>query len=147
MPRAITLTPILFLILILNTPAFAQDSPPEEIITKKLNHFLANVSDYQTHDDFWSEDLVYTGSAGVRHGKSTIMQNLSGENAGTDNTVSPYSAADIKVSVYGNTAVLTFTLVNKTEDQISKYFNSGMLVLKDSTWKVVCWQATKVPKI
>ncbi len=64
MYRRIVLEPmIVALMLALN--AQAQTAPYAEELTKLLKEFLAGASrnDVATHDRFWAEDLIYTGSS------------------------------------------------------------------------------------
>ena len=124
----------------------AQKDNVEKVITKKLSNFLANVSNYDVHNNFWADDLVYTSSSGARHGKETIMNGLSRDDKNPLSGESPYTAEDIEINVFENTAILTFTLVNSSGDQISKFLNSGTFLYRNKDWKVACWQATKVPK-
>jgi hypothetical protein len=136
---------IFMLFLFASLPALGQKGDVEQIITQKFNNFLANVSNYDVHNNFWAEDLVYTSSSGARHGKETIMNGLSRDDKNPGNAQSPYSAENIEINVFENTAILTFTLVNDDGDQKSKYLNSGTFLYRNNDWKVACWQATKAP--
>ena len=44
-----------------------------EDLTHLLNEFLAGVSEADTHDRFWADDLIYTSSNGTRTNKAEIM--------------------------------------------------------------------------
>jgi hypothetical protein len=48
----------------------------QEQITKLLNEFLAGVDKPETHDRFWSDDLVYTGGKGTLRTKAEIMKDV-----------------------------------------------------------------------
>ena len=86
-----------------------------------------------------------------RFGKSEIMQGFAED--GTDEDAPPttvYSGEDVAVSVYGNAAVVTFKLVgtpaeSSSTEGVDYYFNTGTFIRRDGAWKVVAWQATKIP--
>jgi len=95
------------LMMLLALGAHAQTAPDAVELTKLLNEFLAGASrnDPSVHDRFWADDVIYTGSAGKRRGKSEIMKDVRSAPApkpGDPTTV--FSAADIRIQQYGNTA-------------------------------------------
>lgn len=112
----------------------------EDLLEGRLRHFLANVDDRDTHDRFWSEDLVYTSSAGLRFGKDTIMEGFEApEPSGVT-----YGAEDVVVRVYDDMAVITFTLVgNDPEEGEQRYLNTGTFRQINGDWQVIAWQATR----
>jgi hypothetical protein len=116
-------------------------------ITKSLNDFLTFNGDAAQHDRFWAEDLVYTSSAGLVKTKADIMQGFADAAKAGASKAEPrtiYSAEDILVRVYGETAALTFRLVARNADgTTATYRNSGTLLHRKGTWQVVTWQATK----
>jgi len=61
-------------------------------------------------------------------------------------TPGTYSAEDIKVSQYGDVAVLTFRLVSHQGEKVNYYRNTGVLENRNGKWQVVAWQATKAPE-
>jgi ketosteroid isomerase-like protein len=118
----------------------------QEIIKKMLYDFLENVDQKATHGRFWSETLVYTSSSGARFGKAEIMSGFQSEEESESKT--SFSAEEVNVRIIENTAILTFKLVAKTNGaELSKdeYYNSGTLTKENDEWKIVCWQATKIP--
>lgn len=135
------------LVLVLVSPvAGASDADDLEAL---VNDFLANVDDAATHDRFWAEDLIYSSSTGSRFGKAEIMQGF--ESAGSDVSDEPpeetYEAVDVRVNVYGDSAVVAFKLIATPTDgsAASEYHNTGTFVKRDGRWQVVAWQATKIP--
>ena len=57
-----------------------------------------------------------------------------------------YSAEDVLVRLYGDTAALTFRLVARNADgTVATYRNSGTLLHRAGKWQVDTWQATKEP--
>jgi len=151
--------------IILSTSAFAESSPtaspaasattapdaPE--LTKLLKDFLAGASrnDAAMHDRFWADDLIYTGSSGRRIGKADLMKNVREEGAPKPNEpATVYTAEDIRIQQYGETAIVAFRLVGTTTKggatEVKNYLNSGTFLKRKAEWRVVNWQATVLPK-
>ena len=132
---------------------FAQRSAKDAAeLTRLLNEFLvgAGRNDAHIHDRFWADDLIYTRSAGERITKAELMKGVrSAPTRKPEDPVTTYSAEDIKIQQYGNTAVVAFRLVGTTQrsgqTQISKFLNTGTFVKRNGKWQVVAWQATAVP--
>lgn len=128
----------------------AQTAPAEEELTRLLRDFLhgASVNDAEMHDRFWAEDLIYTSSSGERYGKASIMEGMeSAEKTTLEEASTIYTAEEIQVRQYGETAVVAYrmkALSNET-GEINWYLNSGTFVRRDGEWRVVNWQATRVP--
>jgi len=141
------------LILTLAIGLHAQTAPDANELTRLLNEFLAGASrnDPGVHDRFWAEDVIYTGSAGRRRGKSDIMHDVRSAPApkpGDPTTV--YSAEDIRIQQYGNTAIVAFRLVGTTvkngTTEVTNYLNSGTFLKRKGKWQVVNWQSTRMPR-
>ena len=126
-------------------------------LTAMLHEFLAgaSVGDVSAHDEFWSDDLIYTSSSGTRTDKVQIMASMTpaDETAETADDAGPstvYSAEDIQVDLYGSTAIVAFKLVGTpqggSDAAIAYYFNTGTFLKRDGAWQVVAWQATKIPE-
>src|SRR5687768_15818725 len=123
-------------------------APAQKELTELLNDFLdgASRNDVAAHERFWADDLVYTRSAGVRTGKSEILESL---RAGPESPAEPpmtYSAEDLRIRQYGDTAILSFRLVGRSggEDPATAYFlNTGTFLRRNGEWRAVAWQATK----
>ena len=131
----------------------AEVAPDAPELTKLLQDFLAGAgrNDAATHERFWAEDLIYTGSVGRRLGKAEIMADVRKEGTAKpedDKTV--YSAEDIRIQQYGETAVVAFRLVATTEKksgkEVKNYLNTGTFVKRDGKWQAVAWQATALPE-
>lgn len=140
----------LLLGLALCVPLSATAGGDAETLGTLLDEFLAgaSVNDAAMHDRFWAEDLVYTSSDGERFGKAEVMAGLQ---EAEDASESPkgdaprYSARDVNVRSYGETAVVTFRLVAEREDQSkTKYFNTGVFRSREGQWRAVAWQATRI---
>ena len=141
----------LALVLFLAASPLLQAGSDETQLTQLLDDFMAgaSVDDEAAHDRFWAEELVYTSSSGERFGKAEIM-------AGFDENAEPaeagpateYTAEDVRIQLYGETAVVTFRLVGTTQETppvVSQYFNTGTFLKRDGQWRAVAWQATKIP--
>lgn len=117
-----------------------------ETLAESLQHFLANTSDAGVHEEFWADDLVYTSSDGTRFGKAEIMEGLRDAGESNDADVA-YSGDDVKVQVFGATAIVTFRLVGTQADGAAPqtYFNTGTFLKRDGRWQAVAWQATAIP--
>lgn len=142
-----------FLILTLPIGMQAQTAPAADELTTLLKEFLAGASrnDATLHDRFWAEDLIYTGSAGKRRGKAEVMRDVRSAPApkpGDASTV--YTAEDIRIQQYGDTAIVAFRLVATTQkngsSEVSNYLNSGTFLKRRGNWQVVNWHSTKVPQ-
>lgn len=99
------------------------------------------------HERFWADDLIYTSAKGIRRGKADIMKDVQSEPApkpGDDVTV--YTAEDIRIQQYADTAIVAFRLVATTDKagtkEVKNFLNSGTFLKRTGKWQVVNWQAT-----
>lgn len=125
-----------------------QSSNAQPEIASALKNFLAHVEDPATHEQWWAEELVYTGSSGAMRSKAEIMKSVREGAAQPKDSKAPastFDAEDIKVTPYGDIAVLTFRLVSREGDKTNYFRNSGVLIKRNGRWQVVAWQATKAP--
>jgi ketosteroid isomerase-like protein len=139
-------------------PVSAAAVPDEAELTRLLREFLAGASrnDAAAHERFWADELVYTGSSGRRMGKADIVRDLrapaSARPAGpaTATASTTYTAEDIRIQQYGDTAIVAFRLVGTTQTggrtEIARYLNTGTFLERGSEWRAVAWQATKAPR-
>ena len=131
----------------------AQPAPDAPELTKLLQDFLAGAgrNDVAMHERFWADDLIYTASAGRRIGKADNLRE--GREEGPpkpgDETVT-YTAEDIRIQQYGDTAIVAFRLVGTADKGGKKtatnYLNTGTVLKREGKWQVVAWQATILPK-
>jgi ketosteroid isomerase-like protein len=142
----------LILALALAFPVHSQGiAPAAEELTDLLEEFLhgASRNDIAAHERFWADDLVYTRSSGERTGKAEILESMRSAPPATTTESVEYSAEDIRIQQYGDTAVLAFRLVGKTgsgtEPVVEYYLNTGTFVRRNGEWRVVAWQSTRVP--
>lgn len=125
----------------------AQSDARADRLRARVDAFLAGatVNDAEIHDAFWAEELVYTSSSGTRFGKASLMAGVreSGPIAAADAEAS-YSAEDVRIRLFGELALLDFTLVADGADgSQARYLNSGVFVWRDERWQAVNWHATK----
>jgi hypothetical protein len=141
------------LLLLLVASVSAQTAPDAAELTKLLNDFLAGASrnDAAIHERFWADDLIYTRSAGRRVNKAEVMHDV--RTAPAPKPTDPktiYTAEDIRIQQYGETAVVAFRLVATTETggtkNVANLLNSGTFVKRDGKWQVVNWQSTRMPR-
>jgi len=134
--------------------AAAQTAPDGPELTRLLNEFLAGAGkgDAAVHDRFWADDVIYTRSAGVRTNKAEIMTGLRSAPAPKpDDPATIYTAEDIVIHQYGNTAVVAFKLVSSTTNKdgtkkVRNNLNTGVFLKRNGKWQVVAWQSTVVPE-
>ena len=145
-----TLSSVLLLLLMTGS-AFTQTAPDAAELTKLLNDFLAGASrnDLAVHERFWADDLIYTRSAGRRVNKAEVLHDVRNTPAPKPNDPKTvYTAEDIRIQQYGDTAVVAFRLVATTETSESRHvanlLNSGTFVKRNGKWQVVNWQSTRM---
>lgn len=133
-------------------------SPDAPELRALLTQFLAGASrdDAATHERFWADELIYTGSSGRRIGKADIMKDVRAPSPAPSPSAKPeddlpvYTAEDVRIQQYGDTAVVAFRLVGTSRrdgrPHVSKYLNTGTFVKRAGQWRAVAWQATRVPR-
>jgi len=132
----------------------AQTAPDAPELTKLLHEFLAGAgkNDVAMHDRFWADELIYTSALGRRKGKADIMSELRAEPAAPkpEEGTTVYTAEDIRIQQYGDTAIVAFRLVATTDKSgtktVANYLNTGTSLKRNGKWQAVAWQATAMPK-
>ena len=143
-------------ILVLAGVLFAPSALASDVeeLTGLLHDFLANSATREAHERFWADDLVYSSSAGLRFGKADILEGYDTADDTVDADDSGpamvYSGEEVDVRLYGDTAVVAFKLVGTPTNEeagndVLYYYNTGTFLKRDGVWKVVAWQATKIP--
>lgn len=142
-----------FLMMLAVSSLHAQTAPDAPELTKLLQEFLSGAgrNDVALHERFWADDLIYTSAKGRRKGKADILSELKAEppaKPGDETTV--YTAEDIRIQQYGETAIVAFRLVATTEKdgtkEVANYLNTGTFLKRSGKWQAVGWQATALPK-
>jgi hypothetical protein len=147
MRRSLTVAAVLGLVV----PRFAEGQAARDgaELQALLADFLAGASrnDAEVHDRFWADSLVYTRSTGRRIGKAELLKDV--RSAPPGSLMPSYSAEDVRVQQFGDTAVLAFRLVGTTRapglTERDEFLNTGTFVKRDGRWQAVAWQATRVP--
>jgi ketosteroid isomerase-like protein len=129
--------------------AFAQTKAAGEV-TALLHEFIAGAGsgDRALFERFFADDVIYTRASGVVITKADIMASL-GKPASASEGKSSYSAEDITVHEYGDTAIVAFRLVGRTDHGdgnvvTASYRNTGTFLRRNGKWQAVAWQATKI---
>src|SRR5262249_29245311 len=128
-------------LLVTASSVLAQTAPDAAALTKLLNEFLAGASrnDPAVHERFWADDLIYTRSAGRRVNKAEIMHDVRSAPAPKpEDPKTVYTAEDVRIQQYGNTAIVAFRLVATTEvdgtKQVQNLLNSGTFLKRNGKW-------------
>lgn len=132
----------------------AQTAPDTAELTKLLNDFLAGAgkNDIAMHERFWADELVYTSALGRRKGKADIMRELRAEptTPKPEEGTTVYTAEEIRIQQYGDTAIVAFRLVATTDKagtkEVKNFLNTGTFLKRNGKWQVVAWQATAMPQ-
>ena len=126
-----------------------QTSGTQEV-TSLLREFIAGAGsgDRAMFEKFFADDVIYTRATGVVITKASIMESLGKPSADSEGK-SAYSAEDITVHDYGDTAIVAFRLEGRTEHADGKletahYRNTGTFLRRNGRWQAVAWQATKI---
>ena len=145
-------------ILLLATAAWAQQTAPPPGTTRELtamlNQFMRDASSDNAagFDRFFADDVIYTGSNGQVRTKAEMMRSLSAtKSASATQEKQSYSAENIVVHDFGDTAIVAFQLVARAQHADGKtegatYRDTGTFLRRNGRWQVIAWQATKVPE-
>ena len=119
-------------------------------VTGMLRQFLVDAAkgDRAGFEKFFADDLIYTRSTGAVNTKADILKNVENLKP-TVESKTIFSAEDVTVHEYGDTAVVAFRLAARTEHSDGKvetdhYRNTGVFLRRNGRWQVVAWQATKL---
>ena len=148
MTSIIRLCGLLVVILAFVTIDAALASDDESELTAMLHQFLGTSDQREAHVEFWADDLVYTSSNGTRFGKADVLAGFDGADEAEDNEPAmAYTGEDVKVQLFGTTAIVTFQLVGTPDDgsEVKNFFNTGTFLKRGGKWQAVAWQATIIP--
>lgn len=144
--------------LLFAAPAVAQQrarpSDATSELTAMLNRFMRDASNNNRagFERFFASEVVYTGSNGVVSTKADIMGRLGTRTtASATGTEQSYSAENILVHDFGDTAIVAFQLVARTQHtdgkiETSNYRDTGTFLRRNGRWQVIAWQATRIPE-
>ena len=131
----------------------AQTAPDAAELTRLLHEFLAGAgrNDVAMHERFWADDLIYTSALGRRKGKADIMREVREEGPAKpgDETV-VYTAEDIRIQQYGDTAIVAFRLVATTDKAgvktVANYLNTGTFLKRNGKWQALAGRLRRCRK-
>jgi ketosteroid isomerase-like protein len=120
-------------------------------LTAMLQKFMddAGHNNAAGFDTFFADDVIYTRSTGAVITKADIMKSVRGSSPVLETTTT-YTAEDVSVHEYGDTAIVAFRLVRHDEHSagkppsISNYRNTGVFLRRNGKLQVVAWQSTIV---
>lgn len=127
------------------------EAPDSVELKRLLDEFLAgaSVNDLDAHRKFWADDLIYTSSTGERFDKADILERneASDDSEMSDEPVPVYTAEDVRIQQYGDTAIVAFRLIATSPgaEQALNFYNTGTFLRRDGLWQVIAWQATRIP--
>lgn len=148
----IFLISLISLFMTFHTETIVPSNETEEL-ENLLHWFLEGASDYDTHNRFWADDLIYTSSAGDRIGKNEILSGLQQDRQNDNGNDATYSGNQVQVRLYGDTAVVAFRLIAEIPDVSASqpvekmfFYNTGTFIRQNGEWRAVAWQATRIPE-
>jgi ketosteroid isomerase-like protein len=128
----------------------AESSTAREL-TAMLQQFMHDAA-YGTiagFDSFFADDVLYTRSTGAMVTKADIMKSLRASGPLVEVTTT-FTAEDITIHEYGDTAIVAFRLVRHDEHGAGKpptltnYRNTGTFLRRNGHWQAISWQASVV---
>jgi ketosteroid isomerase-like protein len=118
----------------------------EAVRAAELARFKAQTTgDLTALDALLGDDLVYTHSNALVDSKASYVESMR-SGALKYQTIEP---RDMKVRVYGTTAVITaaarITAISKGQPVDNQLRYTDVWVLRDGRWQMVGWQSTRLP--
>lgn len=126
--------------------ALSQTSTETTVAEIEKQRFAALVSkDYGYLDKVLAEDLYYCHSSGLIDTKTSFIQSIKDGKL----TYQEMNAEELKVRIYGKTAVITGTCGAKilsNGQQINTRFRfTDVYVKRKAGWQMVSWQSLRIP--
>jgi ketosteroid isomerase-like protein len=115
----------------------------QEVLLQEEKRYQAMISrDFDALGQLLSDDLVYTHNNAVVDDKPALLKRI-------QDRVAVYlkiARSDVKVRLYGDTAVVTghADITTEKSNPVVRFVN--VWVRKDGRWQNVMWQATPFPK-
>jgi ketosteroid isomerase-like protein len=125
----------------------ATTASPEQAVRQLFDELVVSYSknDAAAPTRILAEDFTFTSPFGEVITKEQRIAEIKPGGVQFDS----YTVDDVKVRVYGDTAVVTSlaTLSGKRGDQVlaGKYRGTSVFVKKDGNWQVVAAQSTRIP--
>jgi hypothetical protein len=94
------------------------------------------------------------GDAEKTEAKETEAEATEAEETEAEEAATVYTAEEIRIQQYGDTAIVAFKLVATASpagdnagaaSEVSYYYNTGAFLRRNGAWQAVAWQATRIP--
>ncbi len=128
-------------------PAVAQSQADADAVkAAELRRFeVMTRKDYTALATLLGDDLIYTHSSAAVDSKASYLESLTSGRV-TYKVIKP---SDLKVSVYGTTAIITgqaHMTVDANGQAIDNTLRfTDVWVQRDGRWQMVAWQSTRMP--
>jgi uncharacterized protein (TIGR02246 family) len=125
----------------------AASAGAEQALTKIENDILAALlkKDAAGFGKYFADDAVFTAPDGAVQTKAQLVADVKSG----DLTIDASSISDMKVRVYGDAAVVTYTTTDKgkykKQDISGRYRWTDTFVRRAGEWKLVAGQGTPIP--
>lgn len=144
--RLTLITTILTLWVLKSYVALSQTSTENVVMDTEKQRFAALVSkDYAYLDKVLADDLYYCHSSGSIDSKSSFIQSIK-EGKLTYQEMTP---DDLKVRIYGKTAVVTglcaAKILSNGQQITTKFRFTDVYVKNKKGWQMVSWQSLRLP--
>ena len=122
------------------------DAAADAVRDAELARFKAMTSnDLATLKTLLGDDLIYTHSSAQVDSKASYVGSIESG----DLKYQSIEPKDIKVRVYGTTAIITaeaaITSISKGQTMSSRLRYTDVWVQRDGRWQMVGWQSTRIP--
>ncbi|MCC6286767.1 MAG: nuclear transport factor 2 family protein [Chitinophagaceae bacterium] len=126
----------------------AQNNTAEQAVSKTLQqlHNALAKSDAAILEKIFADTYFFSDPGGVTHNKKDMVEYAKGGNFKVESSI----PSDKKITVYGNTAIITEHATEKghvgDEDIAGEYRWIFILHKEGNEWKIVSMQGTKIIK-
>jgi uncharacterized protein (TIGR02246 family) len=123
--------------------------PAEELVGLEQQLLDALVrSDTRTIANLWADDLVFVGTSGKPSSKAQRLSGMTGPVTSSDVAVAGATNDEVKVRVYGQTAVVTLvsTWSTRTSNRefSNRYMTTHVWVKQHGRWRLVSAQVSNI---
>jgi ketosteroid isomerase-like protein len=138
-----TLTSLLLSVMVY--ASFAQTAAEQAVMAAEKQRFEAQVKkDYAVLENVLADDLIYFHSNGNTDSKASYIQSIKDGKSKYD----AINAEEMKVRVYGKTAVITGVCAVKAENNgqtiNTRLRYTDVYVKKGKQWQMVSWQSLRL---